>query len=99
MILSDILRDSNYRLTQFSIEDQLHLEQCISLRADTKGNPVPYIKCHVRNKEIKLTPEEVIRQLFIAVLMNDYGYPATRMEVEHAVSFYLIRIVQPRLIL
>jgi len=87
MILSDILRDSNYRLTQFSIEDQLHLEKSISLRADTKGNPVPYIKCHVRNKEIKLTPEEVIRQLFIAVLMNDYGYPATRMEVEHAVSF------------
>jgi type I restriction enzyme M protein len=87
MTLSDILRDSNYRLIQFSIEDQLHLEESILLRADTKGNPVPYIKCHVRNKEIKLTPEEVIRQLFIAVLMNVYGYPVSRMEVEHAVSF------------
>ena len=87
MTLSEILRDSNYKLTQFNIEDNLALENRIILRTNTKGNPVPYVKCLVRNKEIKLTPEEVIRQLFIKVLMNDYGYPAVRMELEYAVTF------------
>lgn len=41
----------------------------------------------VRKKEIRLTPEEAVRQLFLGVLMNDYGYPAERMELEYAVSF------------
>jgi hypothetical protein len=38
-------------------------------------------------KEIRLTPEEVVRQLFLSVLMNEYGYPAERMELEYAFSF------------
>ncbi|HNW55320.1 MAG TPA: SAM-dependent methyltransferase, partial [Bacteroidales bacterium] len=79
MTLSEILRDSNYKLTQFGIADQQALEQRINTRTDSKGNAVPYVKCLVRNKEIKLTPEEVIRQLFIRVLMDDYGYPVSRM--------------------
>jgi len=87
MTLSEILRDSNYKLTQFSIDDHQALEQRIILRTDSKGNAVPYVKCLVRNKEIKLTPEEVIRQLFIRVLMDDYGYPVSRMELEYSVAF------------
>ncbi len=87
MTLAEILRDSNYKLTQFSIPEQQKLEHRISERADTKGKPVPYIKCLVRNKEIKLTPEEVIRQLFVQMLIDDYGYPVSRMELEYSVSF------------
>ncbi len=87
MTLSEILRDSNYRLTQFNLSEQQELEQRIILRTDSKGNQIPYVKCLVRSKEIRLTPEEVIRQLFIAFLTGDYGYPVSRMELEHAVSF------------
>ncbi|HPT15527.1 MAG TPA: type I restriction enzyme HsdR N-terminal domain-containing protein, partial [Bacteroidales bacterium] len=87
MTLSEILRDSNYRLTQFNLSEQQELEQRIILRTDSKGNQIPYVKCLVRSKEIRLTPEEVIRQLFIALLTGDYGYPLSRMELEHAVSF------------
>lgn len=36
---------------------------------------------------MKLTPEEIIRQLYIEKLINEYGYPVSRIELEHAVSF------------
>lgn len=87
MTLSEILKDSNYKLTQFSLPEQLKLEQRIKPRTDSKGNTIPYAVCLVRNKEIKLTPEELIRQLYLQVLIDDYGYPVTRMELEYAVSF------------
>jgi len=87
MTLSEILKDSNYKLTQFSLAEQLKLEQRIKLRIDSKGNAIPYAVCLVRSKEIKLTPEELIRQLYLQVLIDDYGYPTTRMELEYAVSF------------
>ena len=87
MTLSEILKDSNYKLTQFNLPEQQKLEQRIKIKTDTKGNQIPYIQCLVRKKDIKLTPEELIRQLYLQVLMDDYGYPATRMELEYAVSF------------
>lgn len=87
MTLSEILKDSNYKLTQFNLLEQDKLEKRIKTRKDNKNKPVPYITCLIRNKDIKLTPEELIRQLYIQVLMDDYGYPATRMELEYAVSF------------
>lgn len=86
MTLTDLLKDSNYRLTQFS-EDQIsRLEKSISLR-EVRGTQTPYVLCLVRNKEIRLTPEEAVRQLYIMVLNEEYGYPLDRMELEYAVSF------------
>ena len=87
MTLSEILRDSEYKLTQFNLVEIQNLEKRIELRTDNKGNSVPYIKCLVRNKDIKLTPEETIRQLYLQILIDDYKYPVTRMELEYAVSF------------
>ena len=86
MTLSTILRDSNYKLTQFSEEKIKFLEENIFTK-EVKGKIVPYVKCLVRKKDIKLTPEEVVRQLYILVLNQDYGYPIERMELEYAVSF------------
>ncbi len=56
MNLSDILKDSEYKLSQFKPDEVDWLEQSIFLKASTKGN-VPYIKYLVRGKDIKLTPE------------------------------------------
>ena len=86
MLLKDILKDSNYKLTQFSDEQITVLEDNILLKT-TKTGAVPYFNCLVRRKEIKLTPEEVVRQLYLLVLHEKYGYPYERMEVEYSVTF------------
>lgn len=86
MKLSTILQDSNYKLTQFSTEQIKKLEDSITLKK-SKDKHIPYINCLVRRKEIQLKPEEAIRQLYLMVLNEVYGYPFERMEIEYAVSF------------
>ena len=86
MTLNEILKDSNYKLTQFSKEQISKLEKSITTK-EVRGIQTPYIDCLVRKKEIKLTPEEAVRQLYILVLMDNYGYPTDRMELEYAVTF------------
>lgn len=84
--LSDLLRDSAYKLTQFKPAQIQALEESITTKETGKAT-VPYVTCLVRGKQIKLTPEEAVRQLFIRVLKDDLGYPVTRMELEYAVTF------------
>jgi len=84
--LSDLLRDSAYKLTQFKPSQIQTLESSITVKATDK-NSIPYVTCLVRGKPVKLTPEEAVRQLFIMVLKDDLNYPVSRMELEHAVTF------------
>lgn len=81
-ILSDIIKESEYKLTQFKQSAITAIEQNI-----VQKNDKIYIKCLVRNKEVRLTPEEIVRQLYIHKLMHEYGYPVERMELERAISF------------
>ncbi len=84
--LSDLLRDSAYKLTQFKAAQIQALEARITLK-ETAKIPAAYANCLVRGKPIKLTPEEIVRQLYLMVLIEDLGYPASRMEVEYGVTF------------
>lgn len=84
--LSAILKDSNYKLSQFSPEQVAKLESQISEKV-VKGKAHYYLTCRIRNKEIKLTPEEIVRQLYLMILMDDYGYPAERIQLEYSVTF------------
>lgn len=86
MTISEILKGSDYKLSQFSNEMISKLEQSIEEK-DVRGKLTPYVNCLVRNKSIKLTPEEIVRQLYLMVLIDDFHYPASRMELEYAVSF------------
>ena len=86
MNLTEILRDSNYKLTQFSQQQIEKLESEIIIK-EIRGTVSPYINCLVRRKDIKLTPEETVRQLYLMVLNEEYGYPFERMEIEYSVSF------------
>jgi len=86
MTLTEILKDSNYKLTQFSTEQITKFEKSITTK-EVRGIETPYINCLVRKKEIKLTPEEAVRQLYLLVLTDDYGYPTDRMEIEYSVTF------------
>jgi type I restriction enzyme M protein len=85
MNLTDLFKDSNYKLTQFSAEQIEQLEKLITIK-ESKGKDAPYMTCHVRKKEIRLNPEEAIRQLYVMVLRDDFGYPIERMELEYVVS-------------
>lgn len=84
--LSELLKDSNYKLTQFKSSKIQEFESRI-ITKDIKGRFVPYINCLVRRKEMKLTPEEAIRQLYVMVLTEDFGYPISRLELEYGVTF------------
>lgn len=56
--LAAILKDSNYSLSLFSQNLIDELEQNITIK---EGKP--YVVCAIRNKEIVLKPEEIVRQL------------------------------------
>ncbi|WP_030008045.1 N-6 DNA methylase [Picosynechococcus sp. NKBG042902] len=86
MQLADILKDSEYKLSQFEPEDLDWLEDSIFLKTVKKVEK-PYIKCLIRNKDIQLKPEEIVRQLYLKVLIDRYGYPSDRIIVEYPVKF------------
>jgi len=86
MKIADILKDSNYKLTQFKDEYIQELENSIFEKELKSGNAY-YTKCLVRNKDIKLTPEEIVRQLYLLKLHNEYNYSYEIMQVEYPVHF------------
>ncbi len=43
--------------------------------------------CIVRDKEIQLKPEEIVRQLYAVRLIKEYGYPKKRLAFEYPVNF------------
>lgn len=82
MNLASIIKDSEYNLSLFSEE---YIKEVENKVVDKNGKS--YILCQIRNKEIKLTPEEVVRQLYLMVLMRDFSYPNYRIQLEYEVSF------------
>ena len=85
-ILQDLLKDSAYKLTQFTPDQIKALESSITVN-NTGKKPTLYVNCLIRNKPIKLTPEEAVRQLYVMVLRDDLGYPVQRMQLEYEVVF------------
>ena len=83
--MTDIINEIN-NLTLFSENEKNSLISRIVER-EVKGKTVSYVECLVRKKEIVLTPEEAVRQLYLARLINDYGYETSRIKLEHAIHF------------
>lgn len=87
MTLKDVLDEKEYAgLTQFSETEKKWLENRIYSGLNDKGESVAKVTCFVRDKEIELKPEEVVRQLYIHKLIEEYNYPKERMEVEKIVQ-------------
>ena len=86
MKISEILKDTNYKLTQFKKEYQDEIESLI-FQKEVRGKQTNFINCLVRKKDIQLKPEELVRQLFLLSLHKDYDYPYSRMQIEFAVHF------------
>lgn len=85
-IIQTILKDSNYDLALFSVGEIESLRKEVFTKT-TRGKETPYIKCIVREKDIQLKPEEIVRQLYAARLINEYGYPKKRLAFEYSVNF------------
>lgn len=86
MRLNDIFKNTSYDDTLFSEDAIVAVESAIFMKL-VKGVETPYIKCLVREKEIKLTPEEAVRQLYIYKLIHEYGYPTDRIQLETPIHF------------
>lgn len=82
----NLFRDSTYTSSIFSQHARDEIEAKIYTKA-IKGVEVPYVKCLIRNKEIRLTPEEAVRQLFIHKLIHEYNYSPQLIKLEHPINF------------
>ena len=85
-IIQTVLRDSNYHLALFD-EGEIHSLRERVFTKKTRGKEAPYVKCAIRNKDIQLKPEEIVRQLYASRLMDKCGYPRKRLAAEHPVNF------------
>ena len=86
MNLNELFKNTSYDDTLFSTETIASIETAVFMKP-IKGVEVPYIKCLIRGKEIKLTPEEAVRQLYIYKLVHEYGYPTDRIQLETPIHF------------
>ncbi|MFD1781620.1 N-6 DNA methylase [Fredinandcohnia salidurans] len=86
MKIESILKDTNYNIKIFDNEEIKRLEENISEHL-IKDSKVFKIKCLIRNYEIKATPEELIRQLYLDKLINKYKYPKKLIQLEYGVHF------------
>lgn len=74
--------DGKYDLTIFSVES---IDRINNNRFEKEGKM--FLKCIKRNKDIQIKPEEVVRQLMLDKLINEYGYSIDLLDVEYTVNF------------
>ena len=67
--LNELFKNTTYDDTLFSAEAKSAIESRIFMKS-VRGSEVPYITCAIRDKEIKLTPEEAVRQGLTDVTMD-----------------------------
>ncbi len=85
-VIRDILKDSNYHLDLFS-DDEINALRERSFAKEVRGKETAFVTCSIRNKKIRLKPEEIVRQLYAARLIEQYGYPKKRLGFEYQVTF------------
>ena len=74
--------DNKYDITLF---EKSKIDQIESRIIEKEGKP--YLKCLVRDKEVMAKPEEIIQQLMLDKIINDYGYSKELIRVLHPVKF------------
>lgn len=84
-IIQMTFKDSDYP-SLFNDDEINNLRNRISIKT-IKNEQRLFVNCIVRDKDVQLKPEEVVRQLYAARLINQYGYSKTRLAFEHPVNF------------
>lgn len=85
-IIQMLLKDSRYYLELFTEAEIAALRERIFTQT-VEGKPHAFVTCAVRNRPMRLKPEELIRQLYVARLVHHYGYTKERLALEYPVSF------------
>ncbi|MDR1979484.1 MAG: N-6 DNA methylase [Synergistaceae bacterium] len=86
MDVKELLKNTAYGDSVFTDTEIAALERGVTIK-QIKGKDTPHVVCAVRHKEIRLTPEELVRQLYVRRLLKGYGYPVSRLELEYHVHF------------
>lgn len=84
--LNEYLKNTSYNNKLFTKEAVIFIESAI-FKKKIKDVDVPYITCLIRKKEIKITPEEIIRQLYIYKLLHEYNYSASQIQLDAPIHF------------
>lgn len=77
--VADIVKGSAYALTIFPPT------YVAELKLFLKGAK-PYLNCLIDDKPRPAKPEEIVRQLYLRLLQEQYGYPKDRITLERAVT-------------
>ena len=85
-IIQTVLKDSRYHLELFTEAEIAALRERIFTQT-VEGLQHAFVTCAVRNRPMRLKPEELIRQLYVARLVHHYGYTQERLALEYPVSF------------
>lgn len=82
--IADIMHEKadQYELSIFHPDDIAWME---SRLLEKRGRP--YVTCVIRERDYRAYPEEIVRQLYVKKLMDEYGYPKERIQVEKSVFF------------
>ncbi len=75
-----------FRLVLFSHSEMEALYRRIHQKK-YRGKDTIFVSCIVREKDVRLTPEESVRQIYAERLINQYGYPRNRLACEYLVNF------------
>ncbi len=86
MDLIQIVKDSNYDVSLFTQAELETLGANITMR-EINGKTIFNVRCLIRETDIRLKPEEIVRQLYLRRLMENYGYAKNRIAVEFPVKF------------
>ncbi len=74
--------DVKHGLSLFNSEEINAIERLIS---EQEGKY--FIKCQIKNRYKMAKPEEIVRQLWIYRLVNEYNYPKERIGVKKTINF------------
>jgi len=74
--------DLKYGLTLFTHEEIRAVEDMI-----IEQNGKFYIRCQIGDRYKVAKPEEIVRQLWVYRLLNEYNYPKKRIDIERVVYF------------
>ena len=85
-LIQSALKDSRYGLALFT-KDEIAALRAKVFTKTARDKETPYVTCIARDKKIQLKPEEIVRQLYAARLIERYGYPKKRLAFEYPVSF------------
>jgi type I restriction enzyme M protein len=84
LTIDEIFRspETRHRLTLFRPEDVRWLETQLF-----EKNGKTYLKCLASDRDRPAKPEEIVRQLWVKKLLEEFHYPKARLKIEYAVWF------------